>query len=191
MKLTKKELKFLIDGASSDVTRAHLNQIRFDDGRAVSTDGHTLQVICDPVGGPAFSVSRQFAQSVYRAMLPGSSAEFSETEGMVTANLGPYAISGKGSDAQFPPYRQVIPDKEAAGKVTTLSADFLKHAATIGEFAKVRGNPVEITIHKELEPITFASSNGDRKYLCVVMPMRAMVDSVTASATSLAMRGGK
>lgn len=103
---------------SSDVTRPHLNSllVEGEDGvlRGVSTDGHRLSMASVRCGAPVMSILLpQKAVSELHKLLEGIEGDITMTTKGVIATFvfGFGTFSVKTVNAQFPAYRQVIPEK--------------------------------------------------------------------------------
>jgi len=132
---------------STDETRSHLNGVLFEcegegdqvTGRMVSTDGHRLSK-CERAlpGGPTLMpgvvIPRRGLMELRRA-LEGSSGpvEIGTHSGHLFMKSGATVLTVRLTDAQFPPYEQVIPrehQKEAAVSHSAL-LDSLKRISLV------------------------------------------------------------
>lgn len=107
---------------STDETRAHLNGVLFECdgagdvaiGRMVSTDGHRLSK-CERrlAGGPKLQpgvvIPRRGLIEIRRALEGTAQVDLGVASGYLFLRTGPTVLTVRLTDAQFPPYEQVIP----------------------------------------------------------------------------------
>ncbi|MBL9008186.1 MAG: DNA polymerase III subunit beta [Myxococcales bacterium] len=131
---------------STDETRAHLNGVLFEcDGagdkavaRMVSTDGHRLskceRVLANgPKLQPGVLIPRRGLIELRRALEGTSHIEIGVHSGNLFLRTGPTVLTVRLTDAQFPPYDQVIPrDHQRQAKVSHVALlDALKRISLV------------------------------------------------------------
>lgn len=131
---------------STDETRAHLNGVLFECdgagdkavGRMVSTDGHRLSKCERPLPGgpklmPGVLIPRRGLVEIRRALEGVSHVEMGVHAGNLFVRTGATVLTVRLTDAQFPPYDQVIPrDHQRQAKVShTALLDSLKRISLV------------------------------------------------------------
>lgn len=148
----------------TDETRFHLNGVLLLPDRAVSTDGHRLststRTIALPVPPTGVIVPRLGVIALGKLIADAAGVELAYLSPHLFARVDDAVLAIKLIDAQFPPWRQVIPPTRATTVVVGRGAliDAVKRAALIA--SDTRG--LRLTVDPEADdPLTLSSDSPD------------------------------
>lgn len=177
IKINKKQLEYLLNGASKDDMRTNLQGIYFDvqNKVAATTNGHILLtcpiVVEVEVENVLYSTDsiKLLIQAIKRLPKYVNEADFEIINGQI--NVAGIVITLQKVDGIFPDYRAVLPNIEARQRQFTLSREVLENLIAASK-----------QFDKNDKRITFCLSESDRwnkesitVYVgdneCVAMPM--------------------
>lgn len=180
--LKKYEVEALLTSASRDVTRRHLNAVKFDGAQGVcaSTDGHRLTVRHGGQFEGEFLIARASLELVAKLMPKTGAAEFSTERIAVLASSGPTdglaSVRPRLIDAEFPPIFQVFNGYGAKAQMgpICLNPKFLADACKV--FANLPGRHpgMVVTGAGEFDPVEIVAQDihTHAHWHVLVMPMR-------------------
>ena len=142
-------LGFVLPAASKDATRPHLNTVRLDNQSAICTDGHRLHLapLASPVAEPVL-LSSATGDRVRRLLAQADQVVLSQRQEAVHVRGGSWQLSTKVVDAEFPPYRHVIPAADQPVRVVVESKALQQALAQVSKVAD--GTGVQLRVNGAL-----------------------------------------
>ena len=159
-------LSYVLPAASKDDGRPHLNAVRFDNEKIVTTDGHRLHLaplpskLLEPLTIPLDS-----AKTLSRILKLGGQVILAGCEGRLRARVGSWQLDTKLIEERFPPYEKVIPNEQP----TVMSVDHTLLSKALTRVSRLgKSNLVKLTINGAM---TLATSNPDLGEAEVAVPL--------------------
>lgn len=185
-KLTKKQALWILSHAFKDATRPHLNAVKVEGSRLVATDGHRLGLIHDSNSSneKEYLIPAAALAAVVKTMGNKHFLHLKEgdREGVVSWTVSLWdnpdmesVFSGelKCLDAQFPPWKQVVPATLGGGSFVALRAEYLAEVVALAPLVHKRLGGVSIAVQGQLDPVVIwgEDSATGLSYLNLTMPM--------------------
>ncbi len=175
--MTKAEARAMIEFASEDETRPHINSVLFEDrGVVVATDGHRIVVHAsqeEPQGcnfGEKLISRKDFENAMSLAKKGLIAIRFS-VDDEIRIDAGGSTFSADAVDAQYPQYRHMLPSvaAEAANEVGKIgvNATYLESMTLIQSAAEI--STMQVKVLGPLDPIDIWVGT---QWRAVVMPAR-------------------